>query len=434
MSSLFVLVDCNNFFASCERVFNPALAKRPVVILSNNDGCIIARSNEAKALGIPMGAPYYSHKALLEASGTAVFSSNYQLYGDMSSRIMQSLHLLARNLEGFVGMEVYSIDEAFIQLDCLDAAHAAEQAAPMRSRLHQWTGMPTSWGIAPTKTLAKLANHVAKQRSQPRDKQWDAAGVFDLTDPELQIRILSELPIDCIWGVAGGWSKKLKALGLHTVLDLREASPQLIRTLSNASLEKTIAELRGTCCFGLEAAAPKQSIISSRSFGQAVTDLASMQEALANYISIACEKLRKQKSCTKKISVMLQTSRFKRADQHYSNTASIGLVSPTADTAHLIRAGKQLLNQLYRSGYRYQKCGVVLQDLVPEQAVQHNLFAPFKSEEHRRLTQSVDRINETMGTGALFYAAQGIQRSWQKRSKLRSRRYTTQWHELPMAY
>lgn len=420
MTKIFALVDCNNFYASCERVFNPALQKRPVVVLSNNDGCIIARSNEAKALGIPMGAPYYQNKELMKKNGVVVFSSNYQFYGDMSLRVMDSLRLFVPD------MEVYSIDEAFLRLDSFAHHDLFDMAVTIRTKLHQWTGIPTSLGIAPTKTLAKIANRYAKKNTQ--------TGVFDMRDPQLQSHIMSNLPVEELWGISHRWGKKLRALGIQTALQLRDSDPKFIRKNFSLVGERIVHELRGLSCLDLEEVRPKKNIMSSKSFGKPITEQQQIEEALANYTARACEKLRGQHSKAQGISVFIKTNRFKQSEPQYYNAATLGFEHPTSDTAYILQAGKKLLNILYRKGYRYKKCGIMLLDIVPDHYHQDHLFVAQDTAKADHLMKVLDLVNQSMGPGTVFHAAQGIKRDWQMRNDNRSPRYTTKWNELARVF
>ena len=416
MGRIFALTDCNNFYASCERVFQPALEGRPVVVLSNNDGCVVARSNEAKALGIAMGAPFHLNKEMFAEKGVAVFSSNYQLYGDMSERVMETLGLLAPDIE------VYSIDEAFLRLDGFAGRDLTAMGADIRTTVLQWTGIPVSLGIAPTKTLAKIANHVAKKRT--------AAGVFDMRDGGVRERILAELPVEEVWGINKRLGARLRALGMQTALDLGRADPKRMRSAFSVVMERMVLELRGISCLDLEDVAPKQQIMSSRSFGKPLSELEPVAEALASYTARACEKLRRQRSKARGIHVFLATNRFRKDEAQYTNGASAGFDHPTADTAVIIKRSRALLERLYRKGYRYKECGIMLLDLVPEDHDQGHLFTPREPPRTDKLMRTLDGINRSMGPGTVFHAAQGFRRDWRMRCGRRSPRYTTKWGEL----
>ena len=413
---VFALVDCNNFYASCERVFDPTLKRRAIVILSNNDGCIVARSNEAKALGIPMGGPLFEQKAIIKKHNVAVFSSNYQLYGDMSQRVMDSLRLYTPD------MEVYSIDEAFLRLDHLQPRNLYEYCKAIREKVFQWTGIPVSIGIAPTKVLAKVANHVAKKQT----------GIFDIRSQQAQDEILKTLNVDKIWGVAGRWAERLRLMGINKASELRDASPTIIRKHLSVVGERILRELRGQICIDLEEIQPRKSIMSSKSFGNLLTKKEPIAEALANYAARACEKLRKQNSQAQRVHVFVETNGFREIDRQYNNGFTYTLTTPTSDTRSIIEAAKFCLNKIYKQGYRYKKTGVMLMDLIPASLGQQQLFVDCN---HRDpLMGIVDRINQDHGPDTLFFGAQGVNREWKMRCGLRSPRYTTQWDELLMVH
>lgn len=421
----YALVDCNNFYVSCERVFNPALAGRMVVVLSNNDGCIVARSNEAKAAGIPMGAPYHQWRQLLEKNNAAVFSSNYQFYGDMSQRVMGSLAMFAPH------MEVYSIDEAFLQLDVCAPENLPDFARDSRQRILQWTGIPTSFGLAPTKTLAKIANHMAKKYSED--------GVFDMRCPKVQGAVMGHLPVEEIWGISSRRGQRLRQLGIETAWQLRQADPRYIRQHFSVVEERMVLELRGQPCLALEAPAPRKNIMSSKSFGQLVMDLPSLKQALANYAARACEKLRAQHSKTQGVYVFITTNKHRKQDKQYRASLAWGFDSPTASTAEVIGLATGLLERLYRPGYKYKKVGLMLLDTVPDSHHQGDLFTPPPSRKNHQLMAVMDELNSAMGQDTVFHLAQGTAKKtangpqWQMRRDKRSPCYTTKWTELPEA-
>ena len=413
---IFALVDCNNFYASCERVFDPRLKKRPIVVLSNNDGCIVARSNEVKALGIPMSVPFFEQKAVLKKHNVAVFSSNYQLYGDMSQRVMESLRLFSPD------MEVYSIDEAFLRLDYLEPRDLIEYCKTIRSKILQWTGIPVSIGIGPSKVLAKVANHVAKKKTDD--------GVFDIRSQPAQDEILKTLDVQKLWGVGSRWADRLGRMGIHKASELRDASPTMIRKQLSVVGERILRELRGQSCIDLEDIQPKKNIMSSKSFGKLLTEKEPIEEALSNYAARACEKLRKQNSRAQAVYVFVQTNGFRETDKQYSNAMTCTLTIPTSDTRLIIGAAKLCLNRIYKPGYRYKKVGIMLLDLIPASLEQTNLFASSDHHPGDHLMGIVDRINKGHGPDTLFFGAQGVNREWKMRCGLRSPRYTTQWNEL----
>ncbi len=410
----FALVDCNNFYASCERVFNPALRGRPIVVLSNNDGCIVARSSEAKALHIPMAVPYFEHEKFIKKHNTAVFSSNYQLYGDMSRRVMDSLRLFVPD------MEVYSIDEAFLRLDHMPQPDLEAYCGMIRSKVRQWTGIPVSIGIGPTKVLAKVANRLAKRRS----------GVFDIRDAWVREEVLKHLAVEKVWGIASGWADRLARMGVHTAAELRDAHPPIVRKQLSVVGERILRELRGQSCLDLEDIQPRKNIMSSKSFGKLVTEKRALEEALSNYAARACEKLRSQKSRAQAVYVFVRTNEFRPADQQYHNGVTCVMPVPTSDTPIVIAAAKHGLNKIYKPGYRYKKTGLMLLDLIPESVEQKHLFVEPQHTRRDRLMRLVDGINGDHGPDTLFFGAQGVSREWKMSCGLRSPRYTTQWDEL----
>jgi len=413
---IFALVDCNNFYASCERVFDPRLKNRPIVVLSNNDGCIVARSNEVKALGIPMGVPYFEYKAVIKKHQVAVFSSNYQLYGDMSQRVMASLRLFAPD------MEVYSIDEAFLRLDYFPSRDLVDYCKTIRAKVVQWTGIPVSIGIGPSKVLAKVANRVAKTQTDE--------GVFDIRSEETQDEILKTLDVEKLWGIAGRWAERLNRIGIEKASDLRDANPTIVRKHLSVVGERLLRELRGQSCIDLEDVQPRKSILSSKSFGTLVTKKEPLEEALANYAARACEKLRKQNSRAQAVYVFIQTNGFKKTEKQYNNAFTLTLTIPASDTRTIIEAAKFCLSQIYKPGYRYKKTGIMLLDLIPAAVEQRHLFVDFDHRPGDRLMGLVDRVNRSHGPDTLFFGAQGVTREWKMRCGLRSPRYTTQWDEL----
>ena len=417
MATPLALVDCNNFYASCERLFQPALRGKPVVVLSNNDGCVIARSNEAKALGIPMGAPWHLHREQFRRSGVVVRSSNYTLYGDMSARVM-------RVLGGFTpDLEIYSIDEAFLRLagfgDRLEG-HARE----LRATVLQWTGIPVSVGIAPTKTLAKAANRMAK-----RDPE--SGGVALLLTAEAQEAALARMALTDLWGVAGRMAQRMAEIGIHTPLDLRRADPRFVREKFSVVTERLVYELNGIPCLALEDVTPdRKSIMASRSFGQPVTRRSDMEEAVAAYTARAAEKMRRQNLATANLQVFVQTNNFRTEERQYFATQPVQLPVATADTGKLTRAALSGLGAIWKPGYRYKKAGVVFLDLQPAGEVLGGLFDAPDTPAKRRLMSVVDKLNSHYGRDTITYAASGRHRSWKLRSDQLSGRFTTNWDEL----
>jgi len=411
------LVDCNNFYASCERVFQPGLRGQPVVVLSNNDGCVIARSNEAKALGVAMGEPWHLVKEKHGKAGVIVRSSNYTLYGDMSARVMRVLSDFTPELE------IYSIDEAFLGLGGFENRldpHARE----LRATVLAWTGIPVSVGIAPTKTLAKVANRIAK-------KTPDSGGVLIMMETAAQEAALAKLELTDLWGVAGRMAARLEALGVRSPLALRDADPRFIRERLNVVMERMVHELRGTPCLDLEEHAPdRKSIMASRSFGRAVTSLREMQEAVATYVARAAEKMRRQELATASLVVFIQTNRHRPELPQYYAAHPLQLTVATADTGRLTRAAMHALSCIWRDGFRYAKAGVVFPSLTKADAVQGSLFVMPDSAARQRLMTTLDGLNRRYGRGTVSYARAVSRQGWGLRSEHRSARYTTSFDEL----
>lgn len=421
---MIALVDCNNFFCSCERVFNPALMGKPVVVLSNNDGCIISRSDEAKALGIPMGAPLHEQQGLIRQHGVYVFSSNYTLYGDMSARVMSILR------SEVPAMEVYSIDEAFLQLP---EGFTEETARALRAKVLRWTGIPVCIGIGATKLLAKLANrHVKKNKAL-------TGGVFDLSSYWDADGIMAEAPTDALWGVGNNLARRLGRLGIKTALDFKTADPTPVRRSLGVIGERMQRELNGIPCLELEEMPPdRKGVMASRSFGTPVTALEELEEALANHVARASQRVRRGGLLATSMAVMLRTNRFKPEEPQYTPCVRVVLETPSASTSELMQIARQLLHQIYRSGYRYKKVGVMLEGLVPEESYQPSLFHT-PSFQKIDIDKIVDDINRRLGDAKrplITRGAMGTIRSgkgWQMRSERHSPHYTTDWDQLPTA-
>ena len=414
----FAIVDCNNFYASCERVFRPELNGRPVVVLSNNDGCIIARSNEAKDLGIAMGTPYFRSQKLLKKHDVAVFSSNYPLYGDMSQRVMDVLSQHAPRTE------VYSIDEAFLDFEGFEKWDLQEYGQKIRNTTYRWTGIPVSIGFGPTKTLAKLANRVSK-------KQTDLNGVFNFADADDPDAVLANVAIGDIWGVGRRWAEKLEKQGIYTALDLKNTDAGTIKKRFNVVLARTVQELQGTPCIELEEVlADRQQVLCSRSFGHRVTEFRDMRAALTHFVTRATEKLRKQQLLANVVSVHISTSPFDEKREYYNNAATMGLPVPSSDTRDITQVAQQLLERIYLDGHSYQRAWVLLMDLVSHRYQQQDLFTPTENPQSDELMRTLDSINAKMGSGTLRFAGEGFAAHWRMKQQLRSPRYTTQYSEL----
>ena len=419
---VFALVDCNNFYASCEKLFRPDLTNSPVVVLSNNDGCVVARSREAKKLGIKMGVPVFQVRELIHKHGVVAFSSNYALYADMSQRVMNTLESLAPRVE------VYSIDESFLDLTGVDFSQSlTDFGLQVRKVVQKWTGITVCVGIAPTKTLAKLANHAAK--TWPK-----TGGVVDLTDTLRQRKLLALLPVEEVWGIGGKLTKRLQQLGIHTALELADADPEYIRQQFSVVVERTVRELNGESCIALEEMAPtKKQIVSSRAFGERITDKRQMREAISEYISRACKKLRQEQQTAKHLTVFLRTSPFSDKDAPYSASKSIELDTPSSDTRIFLTHAMKLLDGLWLGGYRYAKAGVMLADFYDPGVYQPGLFDEpiVQKETDQKLMQLMDTLNAKQGK-TLWFASQGMRQDWGMKRDLLSPAYTTNWRELPV--
>ena len=428
---MLALIDGNNFYVSCERVFQPWLQGRPVVVLSNNDGCAIARSDEAKALGIKMGAPYFQLRELERDAGLIALSANFALYGDMSDRMMSLAAGLGHN------QEVYSIDESFVDLSGI-RGDLVRRARTIRKRIHQWIGIPTCIGIAPTKTLAKLANAIAKSAERkPGSYPAHHAQICHLgacTPEELQA-LMQATEVGEVWGVGRKIGAQLREHGIHTALDLQRMNPAAAKAGWSVVLEKTVRELNGTPCIEFEDEPPaKQQIACTRSFGQPITELHELQEAITEFACRAAEKLRKQNSHTGQLMAFIRTSPFREKDPQYSRSASIPLPSPTSDSAHITQTACAILKHIYRPGYKYAKAGVMLMDLQPATRQQLTLDLDADMPENRiRLMQAMDQINRRYGRGSLVLGSAGgigAQPVWGMKQERKTAAYTTDWGHL----
>jgi DNA polymerase V len=416
---MFGLADGNNFYVSCERVFNPALEGKPVVILSNNDGCVISRSNEAKALGVKMGEPFFLIRELVKRYSIRVFSSNYTLYGDMSHRMMETLKECVREVE------IYSVDEAFLLFEDCSAADLNTCAGYVRERVKREVGIPMCIGIAPTKTLAKIANRRAKQ-------EGPAGGVCVLDTPEKQRQAMKYVSIADVWGVGRQYAAKLLASGIQSAYDLSLVSEGWARKhLGGVVGVRLINELNGVSCLEMETLpSPKKNIACTRSFSTPVTALEHLAEAVSTYVIRAAEKLRQQDSLAEVITVFIHTSRFAQPEAHYSNSVTLCLPNASADTGELIHYALAGLRKIYQPDLQYKKAGVILSGLIPAQHVQLELFSADKRRKSQALMTVIDTINGKLGANTVSFAAAGTQKSWQTNREYLTRRYTTRWDEL----
>ncbi|ELY6586968.1 Y-family DNA polymerase [Salmonella enterica] len=421
---MYALADVNSFYASCEKVFRPDLRNKPVVVLSNNDGCVIARSPEAKRLGIKMGVPWFQLKMTQFPEPVITFSSNYELYASMSNRVMSHLEELAPRVEQ------YSIDEMFLDVSGIDSCIDFEDfGRQLREHVRNGTGLTIGVGMGPTKTLAKSAQWASKEWSQ-------FGGVLALTtgNPRRTEKLLSLQPVEEIWGVGRRISRKLSTMGITTALQLARANPAFIRKNFNVVLERTVRELNGVSCISLEEApSPKQQIICSRSFGERVTTYEALRQAICQHAERAAEKLRGERQFCRHIAVFVKTSPFAVNEAYYGNVASEKLLLPTRDTRDIISAAVKALDSIWLDGHRYAKAGVMLNDFTPSGVSQLNLF----DEEQPRaqsdeLMKVLDRINHS-GKGKIWFAGRGIAPEWQMKRDMLSPAYTTRWSDIPVA-
>lgn len=413
------LVDCNNFYVSCERVFRPDLARVPLLVLSNNDGCVVSRSNEAKALGIKMGQPWFECKELAEKHGILAFSSNYALYADLSNRVMSILSDFAPR------HEVYSIDECFVDMTGMPKLREVSYA--MRERVGMWTGIPVCVGIGPTKTLAKLANHVAKKH--PRSK-----GVFNYNalSQGQKALLLQRIPVEEVWGVGGKLTKRLECHRIRTVQDLKQAYVPTLRAEFGVVMEKIQRELQEVPCIELEEIQPdRQQIIASRSFGKMVSELPILQDALSTFVANACAKLREQGSHAAVIQVFLQTNRFRKDLPQYMPSLAVPLPYPTNDSLEVNRWASFLCELMFKPNYQYKKTGIMLSEISPVTHHQGDLLEGDVSS-NGKLMLALDTLNQRFGRGTVKVSTQGAFKDWQMRQERKSPNYTSDWDEVPM--
>ena len=414
---MFALVDCNNFYASCERLFNPQLLHRPVVVLSNNDGCVIARSEQAKAIGIEMGAPAFMMRELIEKNNIAVFSSNYTLYGDLSDRVMQTLSTLVPTIE------IYSIDEAFLDMTNLTGIDLSALGNEIRTTVMQLIGIPVSIGIAPTKTLAKMSNRFAKK----------CGNGFHLLDTSEKIKELLEWTlIQDVWGIGVQHSRRLKWMGIKTAGDfINKVNADWVRTNMTVVGERLLNELKGIPSIEWTVQErPKKGICTARSFGKLLTEKKDIEEALANYAAASAAKLRKQNSCAGALSVMLQTNIHRTQDKQYARNLSIQLPVATNATNEIIKYAFQVFDIIYRPGYNYKKTGVMLTDIIPATEVQQSMFDKENRSRNTIVMQSLDAINKNLGKDLVRFATQGYSKQWKLKQEKLSPCYTTNFKEI----
>ncbi|MEL6194502.1 MAG: Y-family DNA polymerase [Bacteroidota bacterium] len=418
-AKVFALVDCNNFYASCERLFRPDLRRKPIVVLSNNDGCVVARSSEAKDAGIPMAKPIFKLREQIQTHQVQVFSSNYTLYGDLSNRVMQVLETFSPQVEP------YSIDEAFVDLTGIQTEDYAVLGKQIKERVHQWTGIPVSIGIAPSKTLAKIAANLSK-----KSKKLD--GVFSLVNSPYLERALKATPIGEVWGIGPGYAERLRAYQLETAWDLHEADIHWVRKKLTVIGQRTALELHGESCIPIDSVPSlRKSVITSRSFGKPVTELSDLQEAVTFYTSRCAEKLRKSNTLAKLLTVYARSGQY--GDRYGSGKDSFTLSLPEATnvTPHLVTYAMKALEMIYEKGKRYKKAGVVMTDLVSSESIQLSVFNEAPTQSDQRLMHLMDDINQKIGKGKVFIAKEGVDKGWRMKSEMKSPNYTTNWQQLP---
>jgi DNA polymerase V len=413
---MLALVDCNNFYASCERIFRPDLFKKPVVVLSNNDGCVIARSNEAKSIGIEMGTPEFMLRDLVQKHDITIFSSNYSLYGDISERVMETLAAFTPKIE------IYSIDEAFLSFEAHRYRDLATAGQEIRTAVYTNVGIPVSVGIAPSKTLAKMANRFAKKNN---------LGVLLINNDTIRIELLKKTPIGDIWGIGGQYQKLLARFGFKTAYDLSLAPDEFMRKQMKVGGQRILSELKGIPAIEWELETPsKKNICIARGFGKLLTAKNEIQEALASYTASCGEKLRKQGSAAGRIHVFIQTNAHRKNDKQYYRAITMQLPFATSYSGALIQHSMRALDLIYLDGYNYQKCGILMMDLVPDCAIQHNLFESTISPAQEKVMQTVDSLNKAMGKDLVRLARQGFARTFKLRQNHISKRFTTRINEI----
>jgi len=417
MSKIFALVDCNNFYTSCEAIFNPSLKGKPVIVLSNNDGCVIARSEEAKMAGIKMGIPVFEISDLIKKHNVHVFSTNYALYGDISQRVMTTLASLSPEIE------IYSIDEAFLDLSGIPLEKLSSTAKKIKEKVFRWTGIPVSVGVAPTKTLAKVANHIAKS-----DDCYQ--GVLDLVNHPSKNELLSQFPVGEIWGVGEKYEDFFKRSNIFTALDLKNADENRIREHLGVVGQRLTLELKDTVCYPLnQNPDTKKEITTSRSFGHPLESYEELEQATTSYVSKVAVKLRKQKSLAQSLLIFIMTNKYARGPK-YVNYKIVRLPVASNQTQELIHYALIALKQLYKKGYHYKKAGVVVSEIIPEGGLQSGLWDDKKRGKNRKLMNVIDQINSSAGAGLLKFAVEGSDENWKMRQEKLSPHYTTKWSDI----
>lgn len=415
---MYGLVDCNNFYASCERVFNPSLNGVPIVVLSNNDGCVIARSNEAKTLGIPMGEPAFKMKELIETNQVSVFSSNYALYGDMSNRVMKTLATFVPQIE------IYSIDEAFLNLKGFEHLDLATFGRKIVRTTSKNTGIPVSMGIASTKTLAKVANKFAK-------KYKGYKGVCVIDTEEKRIKALQKFEIGDVWGIGRKYAKMLQYHGIFTAYDFTQRSRSWVRKNMTVVGERMWNELQGIPCIEMDSTpSAKKQICTSRSFGTKLTEFGDLFEAVSNHAASCAAKLRRQQSCAAGMLVFIMTNPFSERDPQYINSKHLTFSVPTSSTSEIIEFSKMLLKDIYKPGYSYKKAGVIITEIISSTPIQADLFDTIDRDKHKKLLKVIDDLNDGLGSNKVRIASQGYSKKWKLKNEKLSPRYTTKLSDI----
>ncbi len=414
---MFALVDCNNFYASCERVFRPGLTDKPVVVLSNNDGCVIARSNEAKALGIPMGAPAFKYEKLFRRHNVHVFSANFALYGDMSNRVMSIAGEFSPE------MEIYSIDEAFLKFTGFENFDLQAAGTAMRKRIGKWTGIPISVGIAPTKALAKVANRIAKKFPER------TGNVYLIDSEEKRVKALRWLPVEDVWGIGRQHSARLRSMNINTAFDFTRIDDKRVRRMMSVVGLRLKHDLQGIPTLGLDEVQPRKSIATTRTFERNYTLLSELKERIATFAASCAEKLRSQGSCCNTLIVFVYGNRHRPDLPQYGRNIVVKLPFPTNSSIELVKFANRALEKIFREGYFYKKAGVITMDFTPEDNIQLNIFAN-SNPHHIPLMKAVDRINGLLGQQKVKLAAQDLKRVWKMKQEKLSPRYTTNINEI----
>lgn len=414
---MFALIDCNNFYASCERVFRPDLIGKPIVVLSNNDGCVIARSNEAKAAGVPMGAPAYQYETLFKEKDIRVFSANFALYGDMSHRVMNILGEYSPEIE------IYSIDESFLKLRGFERYNLSDYGKEMRQRVLKWTGIPISVGVAPTKALSKVANRIAKKYTE------QTGGVYIIDTEEKRIKALKWLKIEDVWGIGRQHAKRLQAAGVKTAYDFTLLGDRFVQARMSIVGLRLKHDLLGVPTLDLEHPEPKKNIATTRSFEKNYTEEEQLRERISTFATSCAEKLRRQRSCCNSLMVFIHTNGHRKELPQYSRNIVVKLPYPTNSGIELAKFATQALKHIFKPGYAYKKAGVIVQDFTPEETIQRSLFEN-SNEKHPALMQAMDKMNALFGQQKIRLAVQDPKRVWKMKQEKLSPCYTTKLSDI----